>query len=100
MPAGVPLMPLARSRAAARSGPPCRSPRTAAAAGMDEGEPGAKQRGAPGPRVERARGRASAKQKARKRKSLDKALAVADRAETKVAKRGGAAAANKALKKL
>lgn len=57
---------------------------------MDTGEAGQQQAGAaagqPGPRerVERVRGRASSKQKAKKRKSLEKALAVADRTETKV----------------
>lgn len=46
------------------------------------------------------RGSRSSKQKQRKRKSLEKALAVASRAETKVARTGARDQSKKGLKKL
>jgi hypothetical protein len=71
-------------------------------AGMDTGEAGAAQPSGP-PRekqVQAKRGARSTKQKERKRRSLEKALAVADKVETKVVRTGSKTASKKQLKKL
>lgn len=70
---------------------------------MDTGEAAAAAARARQPRAKQPqakRGSRSSKQKERKRKSLEKAMAVADRVETKVSREGPKAAAKKGLKKL
>ena len=52
------------------------------------------------PKPQGKRGMRSTRQKERKRKSFERALAVASRKETKVAKQGATSASKKSLKKL